>query len=269
MGIYGLLCRLADVRRDWHSDQERTWPQWFRIRSAYLYASTDRCVAALAARYLDRSIRRPDRDVHSACGLRRTRLVVQLRRQTLAIPRARPGTWCGGRLFCRWHTICGALLSQGAPWFRNGRVRRRNDRRGDQHVCRPGAARSLWLAGCPEILCRRTIAHGGHLLVLFGARRLRARQERRFAAAAIERVQGPTCLEILSVLFDRFRGFHRVISLDAAILRAGVWAEHLGSRAVRRFFLAARRCFAGCRRLAGRSLWRPQRDMVGAVGGLD
>jgi Transposase len=65
------------------------------------------------------------------------------------------------------------------------------------------------------------------------------------------------------------RRVHCVVGLDAAILPAGIWTEYRRSRAARRMFLAARRGDARGRRLPRRSLWRPQRDVVGAVGGLD
>jgi len=44
----------------------------------------------------------------------------------LSIPLARLGARLSWRLFCCWHTVCRALLCEGAARFRYGRVRRRH-----------------------------------------------------------------------------------------------------------------------------------------------
>src|SRR6516225_901100 len=249
--------------------KKRTWSQRHRIWPVDLDPCADWRVVSPAAWYLDRQIRRPDRDVPAAGRLRRTGLVLQPCQPALAIPLAWFGAWLGRRLFCRRHALCRAPLYEGAARFRDGGVRRRHKRCGDQHVRRSSSDGPLWLAVCSKILCRCAFGHCANFLVPFGTRCIGTWQERRSAAAAIGSVQGPAGLEVLPVLLNCFRRLYRLVGMDATILREGVRAERCGSLAAGRMFLAPSRCVACNRRLARGSLWRTQRDVVGLVGGVD
>ena len=88
-------------------------------------------------------------------------------------------------------------------------------------------------------------------------------------AAAIGGIARSSRLEILPILFDRVWRLHSFVGLDAAIFQERIWLLDRAGVAACGVLLAARRRISGCRRLAVGPLWRSQRDLVGAVGGLD